>query len=167
MTPTDYAANSVTLLTQIDSSLAVLDASSRSAEKIISDAIYAGSDKTAQGLRGVIAALTGQTIPAFASGGMYGGGLALVGEQGPELINFAQPASIYTASQTSGMFSGQNNAELINEIRALRQDNNNMRAELRAIAVNTQVTAVVLRRLNDDGVSVRNADGEKLLTAAA
>jgi hypothetical protein len=42
----------------------------------------------------------------FASGGSYPGGMALVGEQGPELINFNRPGQVYTAGQTQQMMSG-------------------------------------------------------------
>jgi hypothetical protein len=39
-------------------------------------------------------------VPAFASGGSYSGGTALVGENGPEIINFNKPGQVYNASQT-------------------------------------------------------------------
>lgn len=51
------------------------------------------------------AAMANGQIPAFASGGQYMGGKALVGEQGPEIIDFAQPGYVYNARQTAGMLS--------------------------------------------------------------
>lgn len=45
-------------------------------------------------------------IPAFASGGSYMGGLALVGERGPEVIDFNRPGYVYNARETAGMLSG-------------------------------------------------------------
>jgi hypothetical protein len=42
---------------------------------------------------------------AHANGGIASG-WSLVGEQGPEVINFDQPARVYTASQSREMFSG-------------------------------------------------------------
>ncbi|GAA4923484.1 peptidoglycan DD-metalloendopeptidase family protein [Nesterenkonia rhizosphaerae] len=39
-------------------------------------------------------------IPAFAKGGYHGGGWALVGEEGPELVNFDRPGRVYTAAET-------------------------------------------------------------------
>jgi hypothetical protein len=45
----------------------------------------------------------------FATGGAYPGGLALVGEQGPELINFNSPGWISTAAQTQ---------QIINDLQA-------------------------------------------------
>lgn len=41
------------------------------------------------------------TIPAYAKGGLHKGGWALVGEQGPELVNFSNPGRVYTAAQTA------------------------------------------------------------------
>jgi hypothetical protein len=42
----------------------------------------------------------GGGLATFAKGGAYPGGMALVGEQGPELINFSSPGWISTAAQT-------------------------------------------------------------------
>ena len=39
-------------------------------------------------------------FPAFASGGNYSGGVALVGEKGPELINFNRGGYVYNAQDT-------------------------------------------------------------------
>jgi len=47
----------------------------------------------------------------FAKGGSYQGGLALVGEEGPELINFANPGRVYTAGQTKNILSGGSNQQ--------------------------------------------------------
>lgn len=44
-------------------------------------------------------------IPAFARGGYHAGGWALVGEEGPELVNFAAPGRVYTAAQTAAALS--------------------------------------------------------------
>lgn len=154
--PKDYAADSLSLLGSIDTTLAALDASSKSAELIISEAVKAGSEKTAAGLSAVIAAITGNPIPAFASGGAYQGGMALVGEEGPELINFDQPGQVYTASQTRNMLAGggqqAGNAEVVAELRALRRDNANMRAELQAIAANTGKVARLQDKWDHDGL---------------
>ncbi|MCZ4141347.1 hypothetical protein BZG17_26335, partial [Escherichia coli] len=35
-------------------------------------------------------------LPAFAKGGYHKGGWALVGEEGPELVNFSSPGRVYT-----------------------------------------------------------------------
>lgn len=48
-------------------------------------------------------------IPAFAEGGDYMGGLALVGEKGPELIDFNTPGHITSNSDLKGMLSSGGN----------------------------------------------------------
>jgi len=80
--------------------------------------------------------LTGE-IRAFAAGGAYPGGMALVGEQGPELINFNRPGQVYTAGQTAAMLgSDKETADLLKallaELRSLRSQQGN--------ESNTQVT---------------------------
>jgi hypothetical protein len=41
-------------------------------------------------------------------------GWSIVGEQGPELVNFTSPGRVYTANETSGMFqSATSNEEVI------------------------------------------------------
>jgi len=44
---------------------------------------------------------------AYAKGGKYPGGWALVGEEGPELINFGQSGYVYTAAQTQQMMASE------------------------------------------------------------
>ena len=39
-------------------------------------------------------------IPGFAAGGNYSGGVALVGEKGPELINFHRGGYVYNAQDS-------------------------------------------------------------------
>ena len=80
--------------------------------------------------------LTASGIPAYADGGSYQGGLALVGENGPEMINFNQPGQVYNASQTSEILSS-NNKGLIEEVKALRTELEMLRYESRATAINT------------------------------
>ena len=47
----------------------------------------------------------GLRIPKFALGGEYAGGLALVGERGPELVNFNRGGRIHAAPETRRMLS--------------------------------------------------------------
>ena len=96
----------------------------------------------------------GSDIPAFASGGQYQGGLALVGEQGPELINFSNPGMVYTAAQSSGLMNGSN-AELIFEIKALRSEVIMLRAEARATAINTSKSTRILDDVTQGGDSFK------------
>lgn len=120
----DYETESLALLGAIDAALSSIEASAASAEKIISDAVYATGATTADGLRAVIAAINGDPIPKFATGGSFAGGWRIVGENGPEL-EATGPARIFNAGQTQAIFAGQgaDNGELLAEIRALRQDN--------------------------------------------
>ncbi|WNM27556.1 phage tail tape measure protein [Demequina capsici] len=46
------------------------------------------------------------TIPEYAKGGLAGTGWAVVGEQGPELVNFDKPGRVYTAGQTATALAG-------------------------------------------------------------
>ena len=94
-------------------------------------------------------------VPRHADGGRYAGGLALVGERGPELINFASPGHIYTADQTRDMMRGGDNAELIAELRELR-------ARLDKIERNTAVLPQT-----HDVIDRVTAGGNAMLTEAA
>lgn len=94
--------------------------------------------------------ISGLTLPAFASGGAYQGGLALVGEEGPELINFSNPGQVYSASQTAGMLRGSSTdltQQLVYEVQMLR-------AEVRADVTHNAKTAKLLDRVVPDGRSV-------------
>ena len=149
--PQNYAADSLLMLGQIDAALTVLDASSKSAEKIIADAVTAGSENTANGLRAVIAALTGKSVPAFALGGSFVGGLRIVGENGPEL-EATGPSRIFSASQTRSMLSGGGStARLEALVERQGQQLEAMSFELRAIAGSTNKTARSLDRAMPDG----------------
>jgi hypothetical protein len=81
-----------------------------------------------------------KSIPGHASGGVASG-LSLVGEEGRELVDFSSPGRVYTASQTAGMFAG--NAELLNEVRALREEVAGLRQE------NNSGNMSIFRKLNN------------------
>ena len=175
LTPVNYAADSLAMLGQIDSTLAALEAGSKSAERIISDAINAGRDATVGGLRQVVNALTGRGVTYFADGGAFTNGIAtgptafnmgMMGEAGPEgilpLTNVGGKLGVHALGG-----NGNNNAELVAELRALRQDNANMRAELRAIASSNNKTARILDRIEKDGLIVRTDEDTPLSTVAA
>lgn len=147
--PANYQAESLLALTEIDTALAVLDDSTRA----ITRAIENSGGLTAAGLREVVRALGG--TPAFALGGSYGGGLALVGEKGPELINFNQPGQVFTHEQTRGMFSGGNSDAVIAELQAVRAELASLRIEARATASHTNKTAKILERVTPDGTSLQ------------
>jgi len=99
-------------------------------------------------------------IPAFATGGDYKGGLALVGEEGPEMINFNQGGRVYNATQTSSMLSG--GTDTVSAIQSLETRVDNLNYALQAIAINTSKTARVLERVTPDGDSILITDAATL-----
>lgn len=99
----------------------------------------------------------GMDVPAFANGGAYGGGLAMVGERGPELINFDRPGMVYSEAQTSSLMGGnsEGDAALVSEMRQLRSEVTMLRSEARATALNTGKTTRLLERVSRDGESLQ------------
>jgi hypothetical protein len=159
--PQNYQAESLGLLGTIDSTLAAIEAGALTADQQIVRAIEAGKDSTAAGLRAVVAALTGQAVPAFAAGGYHSGGLRLVGETGMEL-EATGPARIWNASQTAAMMrgagaGGEGSAALVAEVRAMRQE---LKVAMEQTMVNTGALVRQNTRWDIDGVPVRSALAE-------
>lgn len=100
----------------------------------------------------------------FAAGGYYQGGMALVGEHGPELINFGAPGQVYTAPATANMLGG---GDVAAEIRALRDEVTLMRSETRATAVNTSKIARLQDNWDVRGLTVKTDTDQPLNTVAA
>jgi hypothetical protein len=88
----------------------------------------------------------GANIDKRATGGMFSGGLRIVGEAGPEL-EATGPSRIYNAAQTATMLSGD--ADVASQIAGLREE---MKASLYAVAKNTAQTANRLNRWDGDGL---------------
>jgi hypothetical protein len=87
-----------------------------------------------------------QSLRGFATGGYYPGGMALVGERGPELIDFSTPGMVYNNNQLRGAMGGGDTAV---EIRMLREDN---QAQSRAmVALQNRMTRL-LERWDGDGL---------------
>lgn len=82
-------------------------------------------------------------IPQFADGGDHQGGLRIVGERGWE-VEATGPARIWNQQQLAQALSGNGNAELVAEVRALRQEVAALRAAGEATADNTGKSANVL-----------------------
>ena len=74
--------------------------------------------------------------------------MALVGEQGPELINFRNPGQVYNASQTGDILSGSET-----RLAALERSNTAMVNALNKIVENTKKTSDTLRNVSKDGDS--------------
>ena len=64
------------------------------------------------------------TVQARATGGLASG-VTLVGERGPELVDFRDPGRVYSANQTRGMFgmeqTAQYNQQMLAELRSLNE----------------------------------------------
>lgn len=56
-------------------------------------------------------------IPTFANGGKLPGGIALVGERGPELVAGGAGAHVFTASQTRSMLGGGGTTTVVLDVR--------------------------------------------------
>jgi len=94
--------------------------------------------------------LNGTLVRTRAAGGYTPPGWTVVGEEGPELVDFGSPSRVYTAADTRGMMGG-NNTALLTEIKALREEVVLLRAETRATVSNTGKTAALLDRAMPDG----------------
>ena len=73
-------------------------------------------------------------VKAFARGGLAMPGWSLVGEEGPELVNFSQPGRVYTAADTAALFRSATpratDTGSREEIKALRQDIYQLRRDM-------------------------------------
>jgi hypothetical protein len=98
----------------------------------------------------------------LASGGAYGGGMALVGENGPELIDLNTSGRVYSASQSANIIGG----EVAGEIRALREEVSLLRYEARSTAVNTSKIARLQDNWDVRGLTVKTDVDQPLDTVA-
>lgn len=87
-------------------------------------------------------------VPGFATGGDFGGGLRLVGENGPEL-EVTGPSRIFNANQTASMLNGGGNSELIAEVRLLRTENR--QAQFQIVKLNQKMEQT-LNQWNGEGM---------------
>jgi hypothetical protein len=104
----------------------------------------------------------GDYVPQFAAGGAYGGGMALVGESGPELINFGNSGTVYNAQQSANIIGG----EVAGEIRALREEVSQLRYEARATAVNTSKIVKLQDNWDVRGLTVKTDADQPLDTVS-
>ena len=98
----------------------------------------------------------------LASGGQYRGGMALVGEQGPELINLNSSGTVYSASQSASIIGG----DVAGEIRALRSEVSLLRYEARATAVNTSKMSRLQDNWDVRGLTIRTDADQPIDTVA-
>lgn len=95
LAPKSYQQESIALLAQIDTQLALIEQNTATAEKLIVDAINLSRDKTLEGLRNIVSAVRGEPVQAFARGGVFTNGVvskptffnnSVMGEAGSEAI---------------------------------------------------------------------------------
>ncbi|WP_333907067.1 phage tail length tape measure family protein [Delftia acidovorans] len=85
----------------------------------------------------VLAALARNGIQRFEAGGMFAGGLRMVGERGPEL-EVTGPARYWSSAQTQALLSGAGgNARLESLVEQLVAENRLMRGQIAALERNT------------------------------
>jgi hypothetical protein len=115
------------------------------------DALRAG---TALGItkEEIEAAARATGVITRAGGGYTPPGLVLVGEDGPELVNFRSPGMVYTADQTGTMMGSS--VALVDEVRALREDN---QAQARAMVQIQARFTKLLERWDSDGIPEQRA----------
>ncbi|MFT3816029.1 MAG: hypothetical protein QM750_00115 [Rubrivivax sp.] len=104
--------------------------------------------------------LSNLRVPGFAAGGDFGGGLALVGERGPELV-LTGAARIYNADQTRQAMNGEQTQEiraLRAEIVSLQHTVERLAALLSNIENNTHMTQRTLRQVTQGGTAVRTKE---------
>jgi tape measure domain-containing protein len=92
-------------------------------------------------------------LRGFANGGYYPGGMAMVGERGPELINFSSPGMVYNNERLRSAMGGGDTAA---ELRALREDN---RIQSRAMVAMQSRMAKVIEQWNGDGLPQERFEG--------
>jgi len=90
------------------------------------------------------------SIPRFAAGGYHRGGWAIVGEQGPELVNMP-PARVFNATDTSAMLGGGTDPAVLEELRAMRAELAAIRASSGSTAISSGKTAKVLDAAANNG----------------
>lgn len=159
-----------TTFTSMDTSLISLNTSVDS----LSIVMDRGLTEIANATGGAIAMATSAANIAIANaqassakhamGGTYRGGMAMVGEYGPELINFGAPGQVYTASATASMMGG---GDVTAEIRALREEVSMMRMETRATAVNTSKIVKLQDNWDVRGLTVKTDADQPLDTVTA
>jgi len=91
-------------------------------------------------------------VGAQATGGPLQNGVTLVGEQGPELINFNQGGYVHNAGQTASMLGGSD--ELISEIRRLNTKVEQLEAAAISTAVSNTKLLKLFQRVTPDGNTI-------------
>lgn len=127
------------------------------------DAILNGADQNA--ILAQIAAINkaSEYTGAFAKGGYTPTGLALVGEEGPELVDFRSPGRVYTSDELARVVAGgtNGNAEVVTELRATREELADQRREnkqlmSRLINLTSAASQQSSREMSEQTTALRN-----------
>ena len=130
------AEKQLTALNDSVSYLTTIDESSKTTATLMSEflanqvsyetAAASASSLLNEELTTILATLATKVTPVkgFALGGLANPGTHMVGERGPELVDFASPGRVYTAGQTAAF--GDNTA-LVAELKALRDEVSQLR----------------------------------------
>lgn len=101
-------------------------------------------------------------VPGYAAGGDFGGGLRLVGENGPEL-EVTGPSRIFNANQTAAMIKGGgNDSATVAELRGLRAE---MQSNFEYIGRHIKATAEHTGEMNESGIQVVGTVDTKAVAA--
>jgi len=107
---------------------------------------------------------TNTRFPMFADGGIHTGGLRIVGERGPEL-EYTGPSSITPNHGISGLFR-EGNAELHEEMRALREEVKALRQVNSSQAATNAELLKIHKRWNGEGLPPDRMDYQKTTAEA-
>jgi tape measure domain-containing protein len=107
----------------------------------------------------------GITVPGFATGGIHTGGLRIVGERGPEL-EYTGPSSIASNNSIDTIFKA-GNADLADEIRALRSEVQSLKTVAMSQATSSAELTRIHKRWDGGGLPPDRMDYFKTLADEA
>jgi tape measure domain-containing protein len=119
---------------------------------LTADSVSTGAELRAaqQAVIGQLTGLTG-TIPAYANGTDYhAGGWAMVGEQGPELVNLPTGSSVKTNSETNSMMNQTAVVDAINRLISLTNGG------FSVLAKNSKVMAEYMEVWDNEGLLINS-----------
>ena len=93
-------------------------------------------------------------VPAYASGGSYRGGLAMVGEDGPELIDFSSPGRVSNNQQTKDILRSSGEG-LEDKVQSLADALDMLRYEVRAGVSHSSDLLKIVKRVTPNGDSLQ------------
>lgn len=139
-------------------SAGMISSSTYHGSALVSNAVYASATSISAAISNALnpsetsTTNTTSSITGYAEGGTHAGGLRLVGENGPEL-EVTGPSTILNSNSTAGLLDKlSNNADLIAEIRLLRDEVRALKESAKVTAEQTKITAKQLTRWEADGL---------------